>query len=246
MKARDRLIVSLDFSSDNEARKLMDTLGDTVNFYKVGFQLFTAYGPRIITLIKRKNKKIFLDLKFHDIPNTVANATDVICDLGVDMFNIHALGGFEMMETTVKTLWKKFSGREEKRPIVLGVTILTSLGDAFLKDVIGSQRSLREEVALLARAAQSSGCDGVVASPLEAKYIKKECGKDFIVLTPGIRLKGDELGDQVRVLGPKEAISSGADYIVVGRSITRAKDPKSRAEKILEEIEKASSSKKGY
>lgn len=233
MSAADRLIVPLDVGSLEQARELIDKLDGVVSFYKVGSQLFTASGPSAIEEVKSRDAKVFLDLKFHDIPNTVALACQSAAELGVDILTLHSLGGFEMMESAVKRVW-----HQEKRPLLFGVTILTSLHEAFLKDVMGAtDRNLEEQILHLAKLAQSAGLDGVVSSPLEVSSIKNRCGKEFQVLTPGIRPSGYETHDQARVLTPKEAIAAGADYLVIGRPIIQGEDPRQIAQSILDEME---------
>jgi orotidine-5'-phosphate decarboxylase len=237
LNVADKLIVALDFATLDEAESLIDKLEGTARMYKVGSRLFTASGPRAVELVKERGAKVFLDLKFHDIPNTVAQACEAAAEIGADMLTIHTFGGFEMMESVVKLIW----GREKaKRPVVLGVTLLTSLNEAFLRDFIGAtERTIEEEVLLLARLAQSAGVDGVVSSPQEVEAVRRQCGDEFIVVTPGVRPAGEETGDQVRVKTPGEAIAGGADYIVVGRPIIMAKDPSAAAKSILEEMEEA-------
>lgn len=233
MSAADRLIVPLDVGSLDEAKELMEKLDGVVSFYKVGSQLFTASGPSAVEEVKSRDGKVFLDLKFHDIPNTVALACQSAAELGVDILTLHTFGGFEMMESAVKRVW-----HQEKRPLLFGVTILTSLNEAFLKDVIGAtDTTLEEEILHLATLAHSAGLDGVVSSPLEVSSIKKRCGQEFLVLTPGIRPSGYESQDQARVLTPKEAVEAGADYIVVGRPITLAENPAEVAQGIINEME---------
>lgn len=240
MSAKDRLIVALDVATLPEEEKALKELAGAVSFFKVGSQLFTATGPRAVHAVKGKGGRVFLDLKFHDIPNTVERAAQVACDLGVDLFNIHALGGFEMMEGAAKAVWNWSEQHGKPAPKVLGVTILTSHTEASLKDVMGeTNRTLKEEVLMLARMAQSAGLDGVVASPEEITPIREACGKAFIVLTPGVRPAGSEAGDQKRVLTPSEAIRRGADYLVVGRPILAAPDPRQAAQAILKEMEDA-------
>jgi len=220
MKVNDRLIIPLDVENMKQAEQLIEELGGTVTTYKVGMQLFTKEGPKIVKYLKKNGKKVFLDLKFHDIPNTVMNAVKSASDMEVDMLTIHAMGGFEMMEAVAKVLWQ-LKNNGKKPPIVFAVTILTSLDSAFLEDVIGAtNRTMDDEVVILARAAQSAGINGVVASPQEIKRIRKECGEDLFILTPGIRPVGSSKDDQSRTATPKSAILDGADYLVVGRPIT--------------------------
>ena len=240
MSAKDRLIVALDVATLAEEEKALRELGGTVSFFKVGNQLFTAAGPRAVEAIKKTGAKVFLDLKYHDIPNTVERTAQSACDLGVDIFNVHALGGFEMMECAAKAVWYWSEEKGRPGPKILGVTVLTSLSEASLKDVMGeTNRTLEEEVLMLARMASSAGLDGVVASPEEIVPIKEACGKEFIVLTPGVRPQGSEMGDQKRVLTPGEAIRRGADYLVVGRPILSALNPREAAGAILQEMEDA-------
>jgi len=240
MSAKDRLIVALDVATLAEEEKALRELGGTVSFFKVGNQLFTAAGPRAVEAIKETGAKVFLDLKYHDIPNTVERTAQAACDLGVDLFNVHALGGFEMMECAAKAVWNWSEEKGRPGPKILGVTVLTSLSEASLKDVMGeTNRTLEEEVLMLARMTSSAGLDGVVASPEEIVPIKEACGKEFIVLTPGVRPQGSEMGDQKRVLTPGEAIRRGADYLVVGRPILSALNPREAAGAILKEMEDA-------
>lgn len=240
MSAKDRLIVALDVATLSEEENALRDLAGAVTFFKVGGQLFTAAGPAAVKAIKEKGARVFLDLKFHDIPNTVERTAHVACGLGVDIFNIHALGGFEMMECAAKAVWNWSEEKGRPGPKVLGVTVLTSLSEASLKDVVGeTNRTLEEEVLMLARLAQSAGLDGVVASPEEIVPIKQACGKQFIVLTPGVRPAGGETADHKRVLTPGEAIRRGADFLVVGRPILSAPNPRQAALAILKEMEDA-------
>jgi len=239
INSSERLIVPLDVTSLKEERELLNKLGDVVKFYKVGCALFTSCGPEAVKEVKKRGFKVFLDLKYFDIPSVVTKAVESIIKLDVDIFTIHTLGGFELMETVVKVLWN-----EEKKPIVLGVTILTSINEAFLRDVLGtSDVTIDEEVGRLAELARSAGMDGVVASAFELERIRGICGDDFVVLTPGIRPEGAEKFDQKRVLTPREAISKGADYIVVGRPIIQSNEPVKVAEKIIQEIKEGEDAK---
>ena len=232
-EARDYLIVALDVPTLKEAKMIIDELGDLAKHYKVGLQLFTRLGPTIIEILKNRKMGVFLDLKLHDIPNTVARAVEAIIDMDVDMFTVHALGGFEMMESAQKVIWESKS----RKILILGVTLLTSLDEAFLQDFLGVNKSMESQILDLAGLVQSAGLGGVVASPKEVSLIKKQCGKDFIVVTPGIRPKGARSDDQRRIETPDKAIANGADYIVVGRAIINAKDRKKAAESIIEDIE---------
>jgi orotidine-5'-phosphate decarboxylase len=229
---KDFLIVPLDVPSTGEALAIVEELGETINFYKVGLELFTREGPTIVDILKKREKKVFLDLKLHDIPNTISGAVNAAIDMGVDMLTVHTLGGFEMMESAQKAVWNK--GLD--KPVILGVTILTSLDEAFLEDVLGIEKTLEDEVMDLSSIAKSAGLGGVVASPEEISLIKENCGKDFLVVTPGIRPKGAEKNDQKRARTPFEAIKSGSDYLVVGRPIIKAPNIRKAAEAVIEEI----------
>jgi len=230
--AKDYLIVALDVPTLKEAEDIVDELGDLVGYYKVGLKLFLRFGPNAIEILKNKGKKVFLDLKLHDIPSTVAGAVDAAVDMNLDMLTVHALGGFEMMETAQKIIWEKKAGK----PLILGVTILTSLDEAFLQDFLGVDKPMEKQILDLAVLAKSAGLRGVVASPKEVSHIKKQCGKDFIVVTPGIRPKGAKKDDQKRVLPPDMAIIRGADFIVVGRTIINAPDRGKATLSIIEDI----------
>lgn len=233
LKPKERLIFALDVSSLKEVKRWVRLLNGYVGVFKVGKELFTACGPKVVDIIHNTSGKVFLDLKFHDIPNTVAMAGAVAAKLGVEMFNVHTLGGLKMMEAVRESV-DKACGRQ-KKPIILGVTILTNMDEKAIKQV-GIQGPVRKRVLHLAGLAKKAGLDGVVASPLEVKDIKKKLGNDFITVTPGIRLYDSKPDDQSRTMTPREAISAGADYIVVGRPIREAKDPVKVAKKILEDI----------
>jgi orotidine-5'-phosphate decarboxylase len=230
---KERLIFALDVSSLEEVKKWARLLKGYVGIFKIGKELFTACGPKTIEVIHKAGGEVFLDLKFHDIPNTVAKAGVVAAGLGVKMFNVHTLGGLKMMEAVNEAVDK--TCKRGRRPIILGVTILTSMDENAIKQV-GIQGPIRKRVLQLAELAKKAGLDGVVASPLEVKDMKKKLGKDFITVTPSIRLPGSKPDDQHRTMTPREAIKAGADYIVVGRPIREAKDPVEAARKILEEM----------
>lgn len=235
--AKDRLIFALDVSSLEEVKKWVRLLKEHVGIFKVGKELFTACGPTVVEIIHKHGGGVFLDLKFHDIPNTVARAGVVAAGLGVRMFNVHTLGGLKMMETVREVVDKICM--KSKRPIILGVTILTSMDEQAIKQV-GILGPVKERVIHLARLAKKAGLDGIVASPLEVKDIKKKLGKDFIAVIPGIRMPDSKSDDQSRTMTPYEAIEAGADYIVVGRPIRESKNPVETARKIVEEIQSAS------
>jgi len=233
---RDRLIVALDVPDRAAALRLVEQLSGAAGMFKIGSQLFTAEGPRLVREIVTSGERVFLDLKFHDIPNTVAGAVESAARLGVSILNVHTLGGSEMMRAASHAvgdrgvLWIT-------RPAVLGVTVLTSMDKKDLSDV-GITSDLSSEVVRLATLARDSGLDGIVASPHEIRLIR-ECitAERFIILTPGIRPKWLSKGDQKRIATPADAIRDGADFIVVGRAITDSPDPRAAAERLLEEID---------
>lgn len=231
----DRLIVALDVDTTEKAIELVDELKNDVRFFKIGLELFSSCGPGIVNVIKNKGCEIFLDLKLHDIPNTVAKTAVVLTRLGAFMFNVHSLGGYDMMRRTVKTVEAEAKKANIKRPKILAVTILTSMDEEALKKV-GINNKMALQVLRLATVAKEAGLDGVVASSREAEIIRKSLPGNFLIVTPGVRPSWAAVGDQKRVATPAEAIASGADYIVVGRPITEASDPCETARKILEEI----------
>lgn len=232
---KDRIIFALDVEHFHEAQHWVTLLKDRVGIFKVGKQLFTHSGPKVIDMICQKGQKVFLDLKYHDIPNTVAKAGEEATKHQVAMFNLHALGGFEMMKKTVEASRAISKSLNLSRPIILAVTILTSMDEESLKEV-GIQGPLIDEVGRLSLLAQKSGVDGVVASPQEIGIIRQRCGERFLIVTPGIRHPSDKKDDQKRTLTPKEAISAGANYLVIGRPIKEAKDPLEAVQKIIEDI----------
>jgi orotidine-5'-phosphate decarboxylase len=231
MTAKDRLIVALDVKGADAARALVDRLSGQAGMFKVGSQLFTAAGPQLVREIVGRGEKVFLDLKYHDIPNTVANAVAEACQLGVSLMTVHALGGKAMMEAAVGALPAVGSR-------LLAVTILTSHDQASL-GAIGLAGPVAESVQRLARLAQEAGADGIVASPLEAEMIRGACGPDFLIVTPGIRPSGAKADDQARAATPAAAIRAGASYVVVGRPISEAADPVAAAAAVVREIESA-------
>lgn len=234
-EARSRLIFALDVDSLAEAQKWVRLLHGQVGVFKVGKQLFTRCGPDVVRMVRAEGGEVFLDLKYHDIPNTVAMAGVEACRLGVRMFNVHALGGREMMAKTVAEVDARFPRGSAERPLLLAVTILTSSSEETLREA-GIERPVREMVPLLARLAQAAGMDGVVASPQEVGLIREACGADFAIVTPGVRPTSAALDDQKRVMTPGEAIAAGADYLVIGRPISAAAEPVVAAERILEEM----------
>jgi len=229
LTVKDKLIVALDVNNLDEALFLVEELRHTVDFFKVGLELFSACGPAIVEELKRRGLKVFLDLKLHDIPQTVGKALAVLSKLEVDFATVHLLGGEEMLLKA-----KENCGNTK----LLGVTLLTSLDTCDLKMLGFTASSVREEVLKLALLAQKCNLDGVVCSPEEVETLKTEL-PGLIMVTPGIRPQGEGKEDQKRVLSPKEALVKGADYLVVGRPITKASSPSGAALKILKEMEEA-------
>jgi orotidine-5'-phosphate decarboxylase len=227
---RQRLIVALDVSSAAAAQKIVAAVGDSVLTYKVGMQLFTAEGPGIIRELVSSGKRVFLDLKYHDIPTTVAKAVAEAAKLGVNMLTVHSSGGGSMLRAATDA-----ARSINPALIVLGVTVLTSMHDRDL-DKTGVRGRVVDQVLRLAALAISDGCGGVVASAREASEIRKELGNDFALVTPGVRPGGVGTDDQVRVVTPAEAIAAGASHIVVGRPITAADDPAGEARAILAQM----------
>ena len=234
--SQNQLIVALDVESLAAAKKLVTTLSDTVKWFKIGKQLFTAVGPAAVKPLREAEKNIFLDLKFHDIPNTVAGGVASGTTIGANMINMHASGGLEMMRAAAETADKQASKLGIPKPTLLGVTILTNVSEADFQSNFGTQRKLADQVAYLAELSQQAGLDGVVASPLEIELIRQVCGDDFVIVTPGVRPAWAAANDQQRVMTPAEAIDASADYIVVGRPITASDKPRDAARKILQEI----------
>jgi orotidine-5'-phosphate decarboxylase len=232
----NKLIVALDVDTAQQARELVAALRGVVGMFKIGSQLFTASGPSLVREIISSGERIFLDLKYHDIPNTVARAGIEATRLGVSIFNLHAAGGSEMMRRTADDVSECALAEGCNRPLVIAVTVLTSANENTLTEV-GYRAAPAELVARLALLAEASGIDGVVASPREVSIVRSAVRKNFIVITPGIRPKGADLGDQKRVTTPGEAILAGADYIVVGRPIIEAPDPAHAARQVLDEME---------
>jgi orotidine-5'-phosphate decarboxylase len=229
----DRLIVALDVPNAAHARRVVQTLGEAITSYKIGKQLFTAEGPGIVRDLIASGRKVFLDLKFHDIPNTVGAAVKSAAELGVSMLTVHASGGSKMLKAAVEA-----AKAADSRPMVLAVTVLTSLSDSDLQE-IGVSGNVLTQVLRLGSLATAAGCDGVVASAHEARELRRELGQGFEIVTPGVRPAGANLGDQARVLTPGEAIQAGATRLVVGRPITEAASPSDAATAILTEIEQS-------
>lgn len=235
LSAKERLIFALDVDNYEAAEEWVEKLRDNVGVFKIGKQLFTRCGPKVVKMVHDRGGEVFLDLKYHDIPNTVAKAAVEACKLGVKIFNVHALGGAEMMEKTATEVAAYCRDAGVEMPLLLAVTILTSSTEETLRGV-GIDRPVEEMVVRLAKLAKDSGFGGVVASPREAAMIREACGPDFAIVTPGVRPAFAALDDQKRVATPATAIASGATSLVIGRPISAANDPLDAAGKILEEI----------
>lgn len=233
--AEERLIVALDCHSMADVQALVQKLGSQVCYYKVGMELFYSAGPDVVRWLKGEGKHIFLDLKLHDIPNTVAAGLCSLMDLGVDIMNVHAEGGFTMMSTAVERLRENAVRRGVSCPKLIAVTVLTSMNEVEWDD-LGQTIQIKSAVVRLARLAQKAGLDGVVASPMEASLIREACGDDFLIVTPGVRPQGASVDDQSRIATPAQAIEAGASHIVVGRPIIQAPDPLAAAKAIIEEL----------
>src|ERR1022692_599963 len=230
MLNRDRLIVALDVSSAAQARQIVQSIGESASTYKVGKQLFSAEGPQIVRDLVSSGRKVFLDLKFHDIPNTVAGSVKSASALGVSMMTVHASGGSKMLKAAAEA-----AAQSPARPMVLAVTVLTSLSDADLQE-LGIAGNVLSQVLRLGALARAAGCGGLVASAHEARELRNALGEGFAIVTPGVRPAGASAGDQARVVTPKDAIAAGATYLVVGRPILDAPDPAKPAQPIADEI----------
>jgi orotidine-5'-phosphate decarboxylase len=230
MNSKDRLIVALDVPGATQARQIVQAIGDAATTYKVGKQLFTAEGPQVVRDLVASGRKVFLDLKYHDIPNTVAAAVRSAAELGVSMLTVHASGGSKMLKAAVEA-----ASQSPAKPMVLAVTVLTSLSDSDLREV-GIAGDVLSQVLRLGALARAAGCGGVVASAQEARELRRALGEGLAIVTPGVRPAGSSAGDQARVVTPKDAIAAGATYLVVGRPILDAPDPAKAAQQIADEI----------
>ena len=237
MEARsaEKIILALDVEGFKEAEEFVRLLGGKIGVFKVGKKLFTRCGPSVVEMIHRHRGKVFLDLKFHDIPNTVAGAVEEACRLKVFMLTLHAMGGKKMMQEAVASASRMSHKLSIPSPLILAVSILTSLKQEDLND-IGMSSPLEESVLRLAKLSHFAGVHGVIASAKEVVKIKAHFGEDFIVVTPGIRPTGAALNDQKRAVTPKEALLAGSDYLVIGRPILEAKDPLKVVEEITAEL----------
>jgi orotidine-5'-phosphate decarboxylase len=236
MPVSEKLILALDVANYNYAIDLVERFGEYIGIFKVGPELFLSSGMKIVEAINKKGKKVFLDLKFHDIPNTVSKTAIVATRLGVHMFNVHASGGMEMMKKCKDGVAELCLKENLNKPKILGVTVLTSISKEILKSEVGIQLSLKTHVKHLASLAQKAGLDGVIASAKEASMIRELCGKGFLIVTPGIRPSWTPPDDQKRTMTPKEAIKEGADYLVIGRGVLQHEDPLKALELINLEI----------
>lgn len=225
--------MALDVPGATQVRQVVQTLGGTATTYKIGKQLFTAEGPQVVRDLVASGRKVFLDLKFHDIPHTVAAAVRAVAGLGASMMTVHASGGSQMLRAAVEA-----AAQSPSNPIILAVTVLTSLSDSDLQE-LGIAGNVPTHVLRLGALARAAGCGGLVASAQEAQALRRELGQHFAIVTPGIRPAGSDAGDQARIVTPRNAIAAGATHLVVGRPILDAPDPAKAAKQILQEIEDA-------
>lgn len=234
--SREKIILALDLSDGDYALELVDRFSEHIEMFKVGLELFTSAGPAVVRGIHDRGKKVFLDLKFHDIPNTVSRAAVAATRLGVYMFNLHVSSGFEAMQKCRESVVQTCLKEDLPRPKILGVTVLTSLAQNTLKEEFGIQHSLRTHVRHLSASALKAGLDGVVASGHEVSMIRNHCGKEFLIATPGIRASWQPPDDQKRTMTPRQAVREGADYLIIGRSILSQQDPLKALELITVEM----------
>lgn len=227
----NKIVVALDFDKQSEALDLVSRLDPNLCRLKVGKEMFTHFGPGFVTELHNRGFQVFLDLKFHDIPNTVAKAVKAAADLGVWMVNVHASGGTKMMKAA-KEILEPYG---EKAPLLIAVTVLTSMGQEDLKD-LGIDKTPEQQVEFLAELVFDAGLDGVVCSAQEAKMLKQKFGSNFKLVTPGIRTEEASTDDQKRIMTPKSAVAAGADYLVIGRAITKSKDPIETMKRIYNSI----------
>ena len=236
MKKAADIIVALDVPTLANAEHMMAELGDTVTIYKVGMELFYHVGPEAVRQVRQAGKKVFLDLKLHDIPNTVAHAVKALAGLGADFISLHSAGGLAMMQETVRASAEAAAALGVPRPKLLAITVLTSINETEWQ-LLRFPAGISEQVVHLATLAKQAGIDGVVASPQEAAAIRQSCGQDFLIVTPGVRPVGAVLNDQNRIASPSGAVQAGANYLVIGRPITAAADPRAAVKAIRHEME---------
>ncbi|HOQ24079.1 MAG TPA: orotidine-5'-phosphate decarboxylase [Bacillota bacterium] len=233
---KDRLIIALDLSDEDRLNQVLKDLRGSIDWVKVGMEIFYRFGPAIVQRIKDHGYRIFLDLKMHDIPNTVERAARNLTRLGVDMFNVHTAGGAAMMGRAAVAARETAAELGLTPPIVIGVTVLTSISPAIWQNEVKGALPLPDQVMHFSALAKNAGLAGVVCSPEEIIDVKNRCGQDFLTVVPGIRPTWAETGDQKRITTPKQAILNGADYLVIGRPVLAAPDPKAAVARILEEI----------
>ncbi|MBD2870099.1 orotidine-5'-phosphate decarboxylase [Paenibacillus arenilitoris] len=235
-QAAAKIMVALDYPDAAAAERLIAELEGIPCFMKVGMQLFYAAGPSFVESLKKRGYYVFLDVKMHDIPNTVKGGANSVTKLGVDMFNVHAAGGSAMLEAALEGVDSATAGGGLGRPSVIAVTQLTSTNQTTLNEQIGIPGTVEEAVIRYAKLTKAAGLDGVVASPSEVAAIKAACGASFRTVTPGIRPAGSDVNDQSRIMTPEEALRQGTDYMVIGRPITAAREPRAALESIIEEL----------
>ena len=235
-KRHAQLIVALDVSNAQAALDIVGRLEGRVQFFKIGSELFAAAGPHVIEQVRARGAQVFLDLKFHDIPNTVARTCRVAVRYGTYMLTIHAAGGSAMIEAAAEAVRHEAG---DERPRIIAVTVLTSIDDRLWHDQLGMGSSVSDSIVSLARMAYGAGADGVVTSPKDLSLIRESCGEELLIVTPGVRPAGAATGDQARVATPADAVRDGADFLVVGRPIVAAQDPAAAATAILAEMESA-------
>lgn len=233
---KEKLIVALDVDSLDRALELVEQLQPHVGMFKVGMELYNAVGPRAVQAIRERGGKVFVDLKLHDIPTTVAKAARVLTRNGASIINVHAGGGLAMMQAAASAVQDEAAMLGIEMPQVIAVTVLTSMDQSALNSQLNISGTVEEQVVRWAKLAQQAGLHGVVASPWEIKAIREACGSSFVIITPGIRPMGVKKNDQERVMTPKEAVELGATYLVIGRPITGAENPVQAAKTIVEEI----------
>lgn len=235
---KDKIIVALDVSTAQKAVEMVRTLANEVGAFKVGLELINSTGNEIFDMLREAGANhVFYDCKLHDIPNTVAGAASAITSRDLWMFNVHCIGGLQMMKAAKDAAAQKAKEQGKVPPFILGVTVLTSISEEIMQNEMRIGGTLEEQVAHLAGLAKEAGLDGVVSSPHEIEIIREACGDDFLIVTPGVRPQGKEQQDQKRVTTPQEAVKKGADYIVIGRPITKALDPKTAAKAVAAELE---------
>lgn len=231
-----RIMVALDVPDARSAYNMMDQLQGIPCWFKVGMELFYSEGPQLVRTLKEQGHSVFVDLKLHDIPNTVRRAAASLTRLGADMINVHAAGGVQMMRAALEGAEEAAAGSMSRRPLIIAVTQLTSTDQATLNDEIGIPGPIADAVSRYAELTKQAGLDGVVSSAQEVPLIKQKCGTTFLTVTPGIRPVWSVKGDQARVLTPKQAVQQGTDYLVIGRPVTRADAPASALNRIIEEM----------